>query len=93
MQLAISMVLQEVIDHYNLQNIVIEDGWIYCEIRKAICELKELGRLANIELQTVLVSEGYKPCHFTHRLYKHEKQNITFSLVVDNFGVQHRNTR
>ena len=51
MQFNINLVPQEVIDHYNLQNKVTEDGWVYCEIRKAIYGLKESGKLANIKLQ------------------------------------------
>ena len=39
MRFNISMIPQEVIDHYNLQIKVTEDGWVYCEIRKAIYEL------------------------------------------------------
>ena len=50
MRFNINMVPQEVIDHYNLQSKVTDNGWLYCEIRKAICGLKESGKLANIEL-------------------------------------------
>lgn len=85
MQFAISMVHQEVIDHYNLQNTVTEDRWIYCDIRNTIYGFKESGKLANIKLQAVLVIEGYKSCQFTHELYKHKKRNITLLLVVDDF--------
>ena len=87
------MIPQEVIDHYNIQNNVTEDGWVYCEIRKAIYGLKESEKLVDIELQAVLTTEGYKPCQFTHRLYKHEIKNIAFSLVVDDFGVKYINKR
>ena len=83
------MIPQEVIEHYELQNKETTDGWVYCEIRKAIYGLKESGKLANIELQAVLVSEGYRPCRFTHGLYKHETRDISFSLVVDDFGVKY----
>ena len=63
------MILQEVIDHYNLQNKVTEDGCVYCDIRKAIYGLKESRKLSNIKLQAVLATEGYKPCRFTYILY------------------------
>ena len=89
MQFNISMVPQEMIDHYDLQSKVTGDGWLYWKKRKAIYGLKESEKLANIEPQTVLASEGYKPCHFTHGLYKQEKRNISFSLVVDDFGVRY----
>ena len=87
----ISMIPQEVINHYNLQNKVTEDRCVYCEIYKAIYGLKESGKLINIKLHVVLAIEGYKPCRFTHGLYKHKTQNITFIVVVDNFGVKYIN--
>ena len=62
MRFNINMVPQEVIDHYNLQGKIIEDGGLYCEIFKTIYGLKESGKLANMELQTVLESEGYYQC-------------------------------
>ena len=62
MKVNINMIPQEVIDHYNLQNKVTEDGWVYCEIRKAIYGLKESGKLANTKLQAVLATEGYILC-------------------------------
>ena len=93
MRFNINMIPQKVIDHYNLKYKVTEDGWVYCEIRKAIYGLKESGKLANIELQAVLATEGYKLCRFTHGLYKHETRNIAFSLVVDNFDVKYINKK
>ena len=53
MRFNINMITQEVIDHYGLQNKVTKDGWVYCEIHKAIYGLKESGKLANIKLQAV----------------------------------------
>ena len=91
MRFNIKMIPQEVIDHYDLNNKATKDGWVYCEIRKAIYGLKESGKLANIELQAVLATERYRPYRFTHGLYKHETRDISFSLVVDDFGVKFTN--
>ena len=93
MRFNINMIPQEVIDHYKLQNKTTNNGWVYCEICKAIYGLKESGKLANIELQAVLATEGYKPCCFTDGLYKHKTRNIAFSLVVDDFGVNYKDKR
>ena len=68
MRFNINMIPQEVIHHYGLQNKATKNGWVYCEIRKVIYGLKESGKLANIKLQVVLATEGYKPCRFTHGL-------------------------
>ena len=93
MRFNIKMIPQEVIDHYNLQDKVREDGWLYCEIRMAIYGLKESGKLTNVELQTVLASEGYEPRAFTHGLYRHKTRPIAFSLVVDDFRVKYTNIK
>ena len=58
-----------------------------------IYRLKESGKLANTKLQAVLETEGYKPCRFTHGLYKHETKNIAFSLGVNNFGMKYINKK
>ena len=43
MRFSINMVCQEIIDHFNLQNKVTDNGWVYCEICKAIYSLKNQG--------------------------------------------------
>ena len=83
----------EVIDLYNLHDKITPDGWLYCKIRRAIYGLKEAGKLANIQLQKVLATEGYYPCPFTQGFFCHETRDITFSLVVDNFGVKYTNRK
>ena len=46
MQFNISIVPQHVIDYCSLQSKVIDDGWMYYKIRKAIYGLKESGKLS-----------------------------------------------
>jgi hypothetical protein len=83
----ISMIPQLIIDEYNLQDIV-EDGWCYAEIRKAMYGLKESGFIANQELKIVTAKVGYVPTKFTPGLYTHKTRPMAFSLVVDDFGVK-----
>ena len=48
MRFHISMIPQEIIDEYNLTNIMEADGWCYVEIQKAMYGLKEsrfIGRV------------------------------------------------
>jgi hypothetical protein len=91
MRFHISMIPQEIIDEYNLQNIVDSDGWCYAEIRKAMYGLKESGFIANQELKIVLAKARYAPTKFTPGLYTHKTRPIAFSLVVDDFGVKYVN--
>ena len=62
------------------------------EIRKAIYGLKqEAGKLANKQLEKVLATRDYYPSKYTPGLYLHKTRPISFTLVVDNFGVKYVN--
>jgi hypothetical protein len=50
MRFHISMIPQEIINEYNLKDIMEADGSCYVEIRKALYGLKESGFIANQEL-------------------------------------------
>jgi hypothetical protein len=89
MRFHISMIPQETIDEYNLNDIMEDDGWCYVEIRKAMYGLKESGFIANQELKVILAKQGYIPSKFTPVLFTHKTRSIAFSLVVDDFGVNY----
>ena len=76
------------INQCNLVNLVDKDGWVCCEILKAVYGLKESGKLANVQLKKVLADAYYHPCRFTHSLYHHKCRSIAFSLFVNDFGVK-----
>ena len=82
---------QEIIDEYKLQKKIGPDGYIYMEIRKAIYGLKQAGKLANKQLEKVLATRDYYPSQYTTGLYLHKTRPISFTLVVDNFGVKYFN--
>ena len=50
---------EEVIDYYNLRNIVTEVGYVYCEIRKGMYGLPQAGIIAQMLLQERLAKVGY----------------------------------
>ena len=85
----ISMIPQEIIDEYNLTEIVEDDGWCYAEIRKAMYGLREASYLSNVELKKVLAKEGYIPSKYTPGLFMHKTRDIAFSLCIDDFGVRY----
>jgi len=87
MRLPISIIPQEIIDKYNLRDLA-EDGWVYIEIQKGMYGLKQASILANKLLAKRLDKMGYYPCQFTLGLWRHVWQPITFSLVVDDFGIK-----
>ena len=83
------MIPSNIIDEYKLTTVMDDDGWCYAEIRKCIYGLKEAGYLANIELKRILALDGYIPSKFTPGLFFHKTRDISFSLVVDDFGVKY----
>jgi hypothetical protein len=88
MRVHISMIPQEIIDEYNLTDIMEADGWCYVKIRKAMYGLEESGFIANQELKAILAKQGYIPSKFIPSLFTHKTRSIAFSLVVDDFGVK-----
>ena len=50
--------------------------------------LAEAGVLANKLISSHLEREGYYQCQFTPSLWRHTWRPITFTLVVDDFGVK-----
>jgi hypothetical protein len=49
--------------------------------------LPQAGILANELLQRNLAKDGYRLTQHTHGLWTHDTRPISFSLVVDDFGV------
>ena len=87
----ISKIPQEIIDEYNLMNLIEPDSYVYIEIRRAMYGLRQSGRLANNALEKVLGAQGYYPSKYTPGLYLHKTRPISFTLVVDDFGVKYVN--
>jgi hypothetical protein len=50
---------------------------------------QEAGRIANNSLCTFLEPHGYTPVPIMPRLWKHKNRDITFILVVDDFGIKY----
>ncbi len=50
--------------------------------------LLQAGILANQLLEKRLATKGYYQCQHTPGLWRHIWQNITFCLVVDDFGIK-----
>ncbi len=74
------------IDQYKLKTLAL-DGWVYIEMRQAVWGLPQAGILANKRLRCKLAPFGYYESINTHGLWRHESKPITFTLVIDNFGV------
>jgi hypothetical protein len=89
MRLHLSIIPDEIIEQYNLREIATPDGWVYMEIRKGMYGLKQAGIIANQRLTKHLAKYGYEPTPRTPGLWRHTTRPITFSLVVDDFGIKY----
>ena len=66
-----------------------KNGFVYVEIRKAIYGLPQAGALANKQLKEKLKPHGYYEVPHTPGLWRHISRPISFTLVVNNFGVKY----
>jgi hypothetical protein len=73
---------------YNLDTHA-RDGFVILEIRCAVWGLSQAGILANKLLQKRLKAHGYYKCVNTPGLWRYATRPITFSLMVDDFGVKY----
>ena len=79
-----------IIEQYGLEEHV-HNGYIFLEMRRAVWGLPQAEILANKKLKRKLAPFGYHKCKNTPGLWYQETRSITFTLVVDNFGVKYVN--
>jgi len=80
---------KDVIAHYKLNKIETPEGYIYCEIQKGMYGLPQAVILAQQLLEECLEKDGYRQSKITPGLWTHDTHPISFSLVVDDFGVKY----
>jgi hypothetical protein len=88
MRMLLSQFPEEIVNKYNLKELAV-DCWVYIEIRKGVCGLKQSGLLANQLLQKRLAPFGYYPDRHISGLWLHNTRPIAFSLIVDEFAVKY----
>jgi hypothetical protein len=76
-------------EQYDLSKLV-HNGYVYAQINKAWYGLKESGKLANDDMVKVLEQGGYIQSRHTSGLFTHETRDISFTLVVDDFGIKYK---
>jgi hypothetical protein len=65
------------------------NGFVYLEMSHVVRGLPQASILANKFLEKHLLPHGYFECPNTPGLWKHAIRPISFTLVVDNFGVKY----
>ena len=79
----------DIIKHYNLREKASLDGTVYLNNFKEMHGLPAAGLLAQELLKKRLVIHRYCQNILTPGLWKHNTRPISFSFIVDNFGVEY----
>lgn len=90
MRLPINIIPPQILQTYH--NLIHKDH-LYVEVSKGIYGLPQAGKLANDQLIRHLAPYGYAPCPITPGLWKHDTRDISFLLVVDDFGIKYTDRR
>ncbi len=88
MKMPLSVFPAWIMKQYNLDKHAL-NGFVYLRMERAVWGLPQAGILANKLLCKRLAPHGYYKCINTPGLWRHEWRPITFTLVVDNFGVKY----
>jgi len=88
MRMPIDLIPKEFIDAYDLLPKV-KNGYVYMEIMRGMYGLPQAGILANKLLKQRLEPHGYYEVAHTPGLYRHKWRPISFTLVVDDFGIKY----
>jgi hypothetical protein len=63
---------------------LVHKGYVYAEVRRGMYGLlPQAGRIANDQLTAFLTPKGYAPIPITPSLWRHDKSDLTFTLVID----------
>jgi hypothetical protein len=90
MRIPLASIPQTIVDQYALLTKA-HKGFILVEICKGMYGLPQAGSLPFNQLKTHLATHGYAPCTHKPGLWNHSTWDITFTLVVDDFGIKYTN--
>jgi hypothetical protein len=90
MRIPLASIPQSIIYQYALRDKA-HKGLVLVEISKGMYGLPQSGILAFNQLKTHLATHDYAPCTHTLGLRTHSTPDITFSLVVNDFGIKYTN--
>ena len=87
MKLKLSDLPEDFVKRYNLAAKVDKNGAVYLKIRRGMYGLPHAGILAQHILEKELKNKGYSQDNLVPGLWTHSWCPITFTLCVDDFGV------
>lgn len=84
----VDMIPQQIFKYCKL-NKLIHNGYIYAKINKARYGLEQSGKIADNDLVKYLQQHRYVQAKHTNGYFSHNIQYITFTLIVDDFGIKY----
>ncbi|KAL7482057.1 hypothetical protein ACHAW6_007750, partial [Cyclotella cf. meneghiniana] len=88
MHMPIKIIPEHIIAQYNLQERN-KNGYVYMEIRRAMYSLPQAGKIANNLLKECVAKHGYYKVAHTPGLWHHISRPISFTLVINDFGIKY----
>jgi len=88
MKMPLSLVPTWTKEQYNLDKLA-KNRFLYLEMHQAVWGFPQAGILANKLLQKRLLPHGYYECKHTPGLWRHLTRPISFTLLVNDFGVKY----
>ena len=80
---------EDVIEHYKLQEKVDNKGFVYVKCVRGMYGLPHTGIIAHKLIEERLKKHGYSQSDKTPGFWKHDTRLISFTLIVDDFGVKY----
>jgi hypothetical protein len=90
-QMKLELFPQDIIKEYKLRHKVDADGNIFCKVQQGMYGLPQAGIIAQDLLTKQLHKAGYQQSKVTPGYWHHEWCPISFTLVVDDFGMKYIN--
>ena len=79
---------KDVIKNYKLREKVDDKGFVYVKCIRRMYGLPHAGIIAQKLLKERLENNGYRQSDKTPGFWKHDMRPISFTLIVDDFGVK-----
>ena len=80
---------EDAAEEYKLNNLVDNKGYVFCEVRRGMYGLPQAELIAQELITKHINAVGYCQSKVTPGFWKHQWRPISFTLVVDDFGVKY----
>ena len=90
-RMKIDLFPQDIIEEFNLMDKVDHDRNVFCEVCRGMYGLPQAGIIAQELPKERLMVTGYHQSKLTPGFWMHAWRPISFTLVVDDFGVKYIN--